>query len=349
MDRHAALVAGDRLFALVRTALVAGALSAAAFVPALARAQGVEFTRAEAASCLAYPGTTALPEYPDSFLADAPALVRVEMEFERPDQGPNADLVFSKGNEVFAKIVREHAGRARWPCLVPGQRVRVLQEFQFIPGKPNRVLASDTAVSRNAADIPSECLDAIRKLPRPQLGYALHHGSDVLTKDGKVLVELKFTSPDDAPEMKVLFGDDNRGLVATARRYTAAYRLPCVNAADPIIAKQVFDYHPRGSVARRLKEEMTIVEFVRAIRNVSEQKVRFDFDTMACPFKFRFEPWMPYASNNVREIEPASPGRRLFLDWARKVTLDIPPELMRTAGGEASTVTVPCGFMDLSL
>lgn len=83
------------------------------------------------------------------------------------------------------------------------------------------------------------------------------------------------------------------------------------------------------------------------MERIDEQRVRFDFDAMACPFKLRFEPRMPYAKNDVASIGAANEDRREFIEWLKGLTLKIPAHKRPYIIGETFSVAVPCGELDL--
>jgi hypothetical protein len=302
---------------------------------------------ASAPACLANPAGPA-PELPPLFGKES-AVIRVELTFTEPDQPPSIGVTFRKGVDDAARIVREHVARSRWPCLAKGHVVTAIQEFQFVPGTPGRVIASEPLVTELKYGEMLDCTAQIRSLRPPALDFGLE-GNRERVIPGKVMVEITFSSPDDAPEIKVLFGDWNRSLVEVVRRgIISAYRLPCASPQNKVVFLRYFHYDgPEPPPTKRLKQELTLIEFVGLLGDLKQYKNRFELDTMGCPFKVRFSPWMPYAANWVEELGAPNPNRQFFLKWLAGVTLNLPPEIMKTAAGEPTVVSVPCGLIDFS-
>ncbi len=89
----------------------------------------------------------------------------------------------------------------------------------------------------------------------PQVLACLHKGGPAIrypSQDeqmrlpGHVRLSLKFTSPDRAPEVTVLFRAASEAMLEEVRWYVDGYRLPCLPAGGPsVLAVQEFEFKPR--------------------------------------------------------------------------------------------------------
>ncbi|MCG2594690.1 hypothetical protein LZ009_18075 [Ramlibacter sp. XY19] len=194
------------------------------------------------------------------------------------------------------------------------------------------------------------CLTQIQGLPAPGLDArrGLAGGVERNLPTGRVLVRLTFAAADKAPEAQIVFDGGNAVLRDFVKKEVDDYRMPCLKPGDqPIKAVRLFVY-PGSEPMRRLTQELSLVDVLKITRDLKAQSVRFDLNEMGCPFKIKFAPWQPYAPNAVREIGASDPRRASFLKWLRELPLNLPEQLMRTAAGEVSTVSVPCAVLDLT-
>ncbi len=166
---------------------------------------------------------------------------------------------------------------------------------------------------------------------------------------GTVLVRLTFTSPDVAPEMRVIYNGGDRRLERAVWDRVLTYRMACLKPGDePVTADQEFRFEFEGLDTPRLKPELTLVQLLGLVKDLKPQTVRFDFSTMGCPFQLSVEPYQPWAQNSVRQVGEANAGRREFTEWLRNVTFEIPPRAMKTAIGQPTIISVPCVLLDLT-
>ncbi len=132
-------------------------------------------------------------------------------------------------------------------------------------------------------------------------------------------------------------------------------RSPCATAATPATSVETKRLSVRyggfenyRAAEPRLKNELQLADVVRLVKDLNSQHVKFDLREMACPFRVRFAPYQPYQPNMAVEDGSAEPSRTPLLEWLRTVTLAIPRDMMVTAIGRTSLVTVPCAVLDLS-
>lgn len=288
------------------------------------------------------------PAYPVGVLEGTEAVVRVKLTFNSSDQAPAADVSFNNAGPAFAAAVRDHVMSYRLPCLQPGKRFSGVQEFQFLVKKSvSRVLQSAARDAEGGVIWSPECLAEILNARPPDFPDASAITGS--TAPGTVLVRLRFTAPDAAPEMRVLYNGGDPRLERAVRDSVMAYRMACLKPGDePVVANQEFTFLYHGDNPAHLKPELTLVQLLGLVKDLSAQTVRFDFTTMGCPFQLSVEPYQPWAQNRVHQVGDANPGRREFTEWLRNVVFMIPPRAMKTAIGSPTTVSVPCTVLDLS-
>lgn len=203
-----------------------------------------------------------------------------------------------------------------------------------------------TAEACEAPRIPDGQLSALSG----DIGRGSYH-----VEPSTVIVRLTFTTPDAAPAVDTIYaGGDSRfveGVIAEARML----RAPCATAATPATSVETKRLSVRYSgfenyraAEPRLKNELQLADVVRLVKDLKSQQVKFDLREMACPFRVRFAPYQPYQPNMAVEDGSTEPSRTPLLEWLRTVTLAIPRDMMVTAIGRASLVTVPCAVLDLS-
>ena len=269
-------------------------------------------------------------------------IVRVRLTFEASGIAPRAEVFFDTIGDVFRALVLERVQGYRLPCLRPGdQPVAATQEFVFTPGDGRSVVWSPLRdQQRQAAESPLACLTGADKVPD-------YPASRVGNDSGTVFVRYAFTQPDAAPQVAILFDGGNRRFAEVVTRYAAGLRLPCLAANDaPVSVVQPFHFAVQGK-SRSALRDMTLATFVAALDKLEEQRVKFDFSTMSCPFDVRFVLRQPVLYNEIGEVERSNPNRREFIEWLKSVSLRIPESARAQVLGDSMTLSVPCGVLDL--
>ena len=320
--------------------------------PAVAEGVGLQFEPPPTAlKCLASQRPEhKRPDYPATALASAKgAIVRVRLHFTAAEQGPRVDVAYNNGDEVFVQAVRAFVADYRLPCLAeaPGV-VDAIQEFQFVIKAPDPVVYwNKPRDDLNGIDqLTPECEKSAAAVAtaNPPLYPArfLREG-----QTGSVLVRLKFVSTDAAPEVEILY-ESNKVFTGAVQRAIERYRLPCLAPrGGPVIATQLFTFLLEGMPHSVVKPAVAFPQFAGLISDLSKQHVRFDFNTMGCPFDVKVGLYQPYMRNRVGEVSETDPSRREFVEWLRTVTLNIPTENFKTMIGQEFTVAVPCAVLDL--
>jgi hypothetical protein len=200
-------------------------------------------------------------------------------------------------------------------------------------------------------DSSGACFEHIRKQDTlafdPKSGLTSGIDPTDWSENSAVLVRMTFTAVDAPPAVEILYSTGDRKLIQAVERAVSAYRLTCMPPGlDRIIARRHFVRYGIEAKVPQLKRELALVEVLRLAPGA--KGVRFDLNTMGCPFQVEFAPYRPYSYNAVREVGGMNPARREFLRWLQDLPLDLPPGFMRTAMGKTSVVFVPCTVLDLS-
>lgn len=300
-------------------------------------------------------------------LVDAPAapegmpipvqgvVVRVALDYEDVNAKPTVAVTFNSGDQAFADAVVRKAKTYRFLNCVPrdGSPLRFEQEVQFVGGAAPTVVAGRVRSVAKPADESNACLRDADGQPRPTwTSYLVRQatGTRFVRGDygrGLIIVEITFRGPDVPPESKVLFRRGSRQLESMALDYVDKHRWTCWRKGNPAFKTvQVFQFRaPDEPESTPVKGSLQ--QFLAAIDKVTEQKVRFDFTTMGCPFKFRLQYLRPFTSNEVAEVGGPNPSRREFVDWLREVNFK--PEINPNDKLVDSDfeVSVPCLVLDL--
>ena len=289
-----------------------------------------------------------LPEYPHGVVEGTNAVVRVKLQFKSADAAPVAVVTFNNGGPAFASTVTDHVSNYRLPCLPSGGSFIGLQEFRFaIEERISSVHGSQTRHVDGYLKLPPECLTQIRQVAPPI--FPADDPYQSARTPGTVVVRLKFSAPDTAPEVTIVFDGGRRRLREAVRNSVIRYRMPCLLPGEtPFSARQTFSFRIDGADTTELVPKMSLVQLLSLVKNLKQQTVRFDLTTMGCPFEIRLAPFQPYATNDVSEVGSSDPGRREFIEWLRNVTIDLPPHVMKSAIGEPTTVSVPCALLDFT-
>lgn len=328
-----------------RTRQLVGALALAASFAAQAQS-GADLSpmpEASATECLTLvPSAPRSPAYPESELTlKEEALVRVRLVFDRSDAEPTAAVFYNKASPLFSDAVLAHVRNYRLPCMSAGATpVVATQEFRFtLDGRKVFYggLRDTPAANRSASCLVGD--DAQPEYPRNLRGER---------PQGNVIVALSFFDPSEAPKVEVLTDAGSAVLRRAVLAAVERYRLPCLPAsARPYKAMRTFTFRLEGARQYTLKD-LTLQQFVDGMDKLEQQRVRFDFSTMNCPFEVRLRLYQPFAKNSVGEVERSDPNRREFIEWLKGLALKLPDEAARQIVGQSATISVPCGVLDLT-
>jgi hypothetical protein len=317
-----------------------GCLAWAAALPVLAQ-QATMLEPSLAVQCLTR-GTEPATYPPDLFERRDSATIEVELSFTSPDAAPR--LTIKDGplhHERFDSAIRSYVKQFRVPCLQPNQGPVVLrQTYVFIPNDGRKVAMSTPVDERSEARRAKlACITHVRKIQQPDYPDDARR----LDVQGPVIVNLRFTKSDAAPEIRVLAAAHNslrREIVA----YSAGLRLPCLDG-DDISLNRIYQFRILGG-ERTVLKDTKLAQLLAAARNLAVP-VYFDFGAMGCPFDVRMSYFQPYLENDVYELESSQPARRPFLDWLSRLTLNLDEKRNLGIAGQQMNISVPCGTLDL--
>ncbi|MBC7957053.1 MAG: hypothetical protein H7Y33_14430 [Cytophagales bacterium] len=287
----------------------------------------------------------AAPVYPpDSLYLNNGGMVRVRLTFRDAAKAPDVEIVYAT-QEAMADAVRDRVREYRLPCLPEGVGpVLATQLFDFNPHDGRKVFygkALDDAAPTQPCRF-TKVPDALPRFPAYSTGLI-----SSVRPSGTVLMRMTFTDKDKPPATKVLFSTGGPRFVEAVEFYAQDYRLDCPTPYAPVDAKQVFHFRMEGEARYGLKN-LSLQQFVGAMDRLSDQHVRFNLDTMKCPFDLRLRLLQPHAENDVGEVASSEPSRREFIEWLRGAALKLPAAAYEQVIGNTITVTVPCGTLDLS-
>ncbi len=327
----------------IRRWLRAAALGCAGLGTALAQAQVNGQPETPEPSCVvSIRPQLGRPEYPTWVRPRTEAVVRVELTFIGPDTAPLVKLVSNTGVEAFAQAVRDYAAYYRTPCLKPSETLQREQTYLFTMGRyPPKVLQGQPS-DADIESLPFDCSASIWNAALPEY-------NDYPSPALKTVARMTFTARDQPPTVEWLFNAGPSSWTDAVRAVADTYRLPCMPAAGGrVVVDQFFHYNPWPVTPQEKRKGVSVEQLVGLLKNARQGAGRFDFNTMGCPFNLSFELYRPYAQNAVSEMGPSNANRAALLAWLRGVAFDVSDSKLRGVLGEAVTVSVPCGVLDLS-
>lgn len=272
--------------------------------------------------------------------------VRIKLAFADPALAPTVEVLYRAASNDMLDQVLMHARGYRLPCLPRGRTVEAVQEFSFAAqgGQPVRWTGL-----RNAPRRPSADLSACLRTPEaaPTLFGHMQTGSNIKRREfGNMILALRFERADAAPSVKVLYEQADNAMRQAVMAHVAQYRVPCLPAgAEPYVMEQQFSYD--GSNAQYRLNDMKLVPFLGRVKDLEKRPVRFDLDTMSCPFQVVWRLGMPAMANRVGEVGETNPNRVEFLAWLAELTMNLPSDQFERVLGQSMVLTVPCGKIEL--
>jgi len=327
----------------IKRGLSALALMAGCAAQAQNGASLVALPEASSTECLSLVAGAPPLVYPEGELAlKYEAVVRVRLVFADADSAPKANVFHNLGPEAMSNAVLEYVRNYRLLCMAAGaEPVVATQEFHF-------TLEGRKIVYGGLRDDPARktvitCLAGDERrpeYPRDLKGRRLPQGN--------VIVRLRFSTPSDPPTATILTDAGSPVLRRMVLDHVERYRMPCLSSSGkPIEAMRTFFFRQEGAKQYTLND-LTLQQFVDGLDKLEQQRVRFDFSSMNCPFDVRLNLYQPFAKNSVGEIDHADPNRREFIEWLRGVALKLPEAAAPQIIGQSMIVSVPCGMLDLT-
>lgn len=329
----------------MRTRWLWCAAAALALASLGAAAQQVVLEPSAAVRCLRTVSTTRdEPEYPlDEWKGGKKGRVQVELVFTASDSEPDIKVLQSEGGDSFVDAVREFVDTLRLPCLkeTGGGPVRLRFDYVFQPDS-RRVHWARPVDQQDV--YRRKMLDCVK---HPSGEKAPSYPTDALRHElqGRVLARLRFTAANQPPTVEVFHRPKARMLAPTIDSWARALRMPCFEGTEAVEATWVYVF--------RLEDDsygfkpMDLRSFVSRVRDIRNQRVQFDLNTMGCPFDLKLQYRQPYLPNLVGEVGDSDPSRRPFIEWLQAQQLDLPERSLDSIFGDSTTLSIPCGKIDL--
>lgn len=330
----------------MRRAALGAVLAAALCAGALAQQSEVEATAA--LRCLTVvPGGKELPEYPyTAFRFEREGKVAVRLTFEHPDRPPSVAWLDVKGHHEeiseFRAAVSEHVRDLRVPCLREGEGPsRLDREYVFVPDRRDVYFArgDDPDFARRRELL--KCAVHIVGTSRPE--YPMRARQEGI--QGRVLVRLRFDSPDRPPQVETFARPYARLLAQASAAWYEGMRLPC-HDGQPLIAIYTHVFVFEDSRGYGFKP-MVLQQLMAMTKGIRHRRLAMDTTAMNCPFDVRIELRQPHMPNRVVQVGDFERSRQPLIDWLRGVELDVSPKHLDAAFANEMLVTVPCLKIDL--
>lgn len=323
---------------LLRAGFVAWAL------PCVVWAQDVQLAESAAVRCLTpVAADRGAPDYPDNAWRHGVAgRMLVELTFHHPQASPFVQVLERQASDELVDAVREHVRGFRVPCLaVADGPVRLRQEYVFSPSYRGVQATAPT----DAADLERRrMLKCLRTLPGAQ---PPDYPAAALRKElqGRVVVQMRFDAADQPPQVKVHARPSAEVFRTAAEAWARQQRVPC-HTGGPLESEATLIYRldPSPNFGFR---DVSLRQFVGAVRGIRSQQLHFDFGDMACPFRLRLNYRQPALRNTVTDIDPPHPARTAFMEWLRNAELVLNDKLQDAVFADSLVLDVPCGQINL--
>lgn len=281
--------------------------------------------------------------------------VRVALTFTGPDAAPDAEVLADFSSPTLLREVKFGVDRFRLPCLTPQQApVTLVQTFRFDPlNEPHlswtpAQLADASGRPRPAALPTDEGQDGELQqcVTTPKHPPTIRPGPEDRAVTN-VILDMEFRAADQPPMLKTVYRFGSADTEESVRQYAAGYRLPCLPPSHaPVRVRQTFALHWYEAKGGRFRNPMSLDSFLATMKNADDRPVRFDFDTMGCPFEVDWALGLPAVPNRVRSVGAVVPARAPLLDWLRHLEMKLEPIRFNLLLGQTARVQVPCGTLE---
>lgn len=325
---------------LGRTATLALALTSLG-----ATAQQVVLEPSAAVRCLRTVSSTRdEPEYPfKEWKGEQKGRVQVELVFTAPDAEPDIKVLQSEGGDRFVDAVSDFAETLRLPCLndVGGGPVRIRFDYVFQPDSRRVQWARPTDQYDEKRRKMLDCV----KHPSGEKAPSYPTDAQYQQLQGRVLARLRFAAADKPPTVEVFHRRSARLLAATASSWSAGLRMPCFEGTEAVEGTWAFIFRLDDDVYGF--KPLDLRSFISRVRDIQRQRVQFDLNTMACPFDLQLQYRQPDLPNRVGELGDRQAARRPFIEWLEAQQLALPERSLDSIYGDTTTLSIPCGKIDL--
>ena len=330
--------------------LTAGLLAcgASTLVQAAGPASTMTVAPSAAVACLApADADRGSPVYPaEQYELGRGARVAADLVFTGPDRPPAVRFMPDDDADEFHGAIEAWASRLRVPCMGAGDPpVALRQEYHFVPNKERKVM--HTAFSDRGDGQRREAMGCIRAPKGPEGAVFYPDRARDKGLQGRLVVRLRFSAPDRAPEETVLDDGGSPSFDGAARGYFEQLRMPCVGST-PVDVLYRFYFQLDGEPPLIAPEvDLDLSTFLRMTTLPPPGSVFHDTNAMRCPLDVHFVVGQPWESNRVEELDDDVPARHAFLAFLAERSL-------RTGSGDPRRlyerrllVHVPCIRLDL--
>lgn len=275
-------------------------------------------------------------------------VVRIQVDFADRSGEPVVQVIYNSGAAAFAETVVAYAKAYRQGCVPAAEaRTRYTQEFQFVPGTPQRSIVGGLRVVPLSESGLMDCWKGGERPPLPPLPTLSDSNfKKDNAKPGDLIARLTFTGPKEPPKVQVLFNSAGRRFESAVLDHLAGYRMACLKeGGSPLTVVQTFRFAWGDSLPESVR--LTLQQFLGSVDKLADQRVRFDFTTMACPFDVDLTYLQPYTSNHASEAPQHAVNRREFTKWLGRVKLKPSLTVGDRLVGRDINIAVPCLVLDL--
>ncbi len=299
---------------------------------------------AQSLSCLVKPAKA--PDYPERDKLDrGTGAMRLKLSFSKPDASPTVEVLFNSARQDMQDRVFRYVSDYRLPCLTAADgTVSAVQEFSF------------NNSDRDATPLPPERSNPDTNAPfclvMPRRDMADINGPVGADAEHVVAVATFSGDGQQPPEVKFVYSSGSGRFQRAVADRLAEYRMPCRRAGqEPQSFQQQFSMFPTGQRRYGFKREaFGLIEFLGITRNPLAQPVRFDFNTMGCPFKLNYKVYGGAVPNEVHETGrrgKPDPNKLPFMAWLASLNIAFSNDKQANdLFGSELQIQVPCTVLD---
>jgi len=289
------------------------------------------------------PGKAGIPEYPfDQQKREEPGRVLAELVFTLPTARPEVIVIDSEGHRAFVDAVKDHARHLRVPCLRPDEgAARLRLNFVFRAEDRKVVGSPQTDDEQKRRTAIAQCL--AHTSGRMQLDYPPSALRQHIA--GRVVAVLRFTAGDQPPEVHLHSRPYAQVLRDSVGEWSKGYRLPCLQGGPSIVTVDfIFKFEGDREYGMR---NVTLLQFIRSVRDIQKQRVAFDTNSMSCPFDLQMAHYQPQSQNVVGQMDNYDAARQPLIEWLRAAELGLTGPQLNAIFADRFTLHVPCLRVDL--
>lgn len=312
--------------------------------PGLAPAQQTTLAPSAAVACLTPPpAERGQPEYPVMhYKSGTPGRVLASATFDETDwlPGPTIQIDQQEGGEEFVSAVQAHLRTLRVPCLPKGGKATLQFDFVFNPNSPRVFWKPPVDAADRQRQASLNCVIGVAGDDLPAYPWRARE----IGLQGRVWASLRYSAPDQPPEVKLHHRHAGRSLAPPVREWLANRRMPC-HQGEPVDAEVTFVFRLGDEVFGF--KPMGLVQLMGSVKGIGKESLALDTTAMGCPFDLKLTYRQPDAPNKLGQLGDYNPARQPLLDWLAGITLNLPPESLDSVYGDTADIHVPCVKINL--